>query len=67
MIADVISVAGGPIWLPVAITIAALIAFVGIVIRVIRMKNTEVESLSRLALDETPHSHDIQGAPHGQI
>jgi|WetSurMetagenome_2_1015567.scaffolds.fasta_scaffold390343_2 hypothetical protein len=67
MIADVLSVAGGPIWLPIVITIVALIEFVGIVIRVLRMKETEVERLSRLALDDSPHCHDIQGAPHGQI
>jgi len=67
MIADVLSAAGGPIWLAIAITIAAIVTFSGIVIRVMRMKKAEIDVLSRLALDDTPSDGDSQGAQHGKI
>ena len=64
---DVLSAAGGPIWLAIVITIAAIVAFSGIVIRVMRMKKAEIEAMSRLALDDTPLAGDSHGAQHGKI
>jgi hypothetical protein len=67
MIADVLSVSGGPIWLPMAITIAAIMAFIGIVIRVMRIQKADLEAMSRLVLDDNPPSGDLPGAQHGKI
>jgi hypothetical protein len=67
MIADVLSLSGGPIWLAVAITIAAIVAYAGIVIRVVRMNKADIEAMGRLALDDTPSGDNTEGARHGKI